>query len=396
MNSPAYSNSYAKPSNQRPMIYGFDSPMGEVESMLLRIAKSDATCLITGETGSGKEVAARELHNHSDRANKPFVAVNCAAIPESLLESELFGHVRGAFTGAATARQGRVSLADGGTLFLDEIGELPLAMQAKLLRLIQERVYEPVGGTKAVSANFRLIAATNRELAQEVSAGRFRQDLYFRLLVCPVHLPALRERPNDILILFNHFWQQKGETRKISDEAVELMMSYSWPGNVREMENLTERLSVCALGERLEVTDLPSNIRGLEFSIVSASEDPELALELGGEPPPPRDLHRTLHVLPPPPTVRFPPVCDPIFVSAPELDVSPAPRSSAAPLLPVDLQTMLRELEDSYIAQALSASKGNKALAAKMLGMQRTTLAEKLRRRRKSALECAEIETASL
>jgi sigma-54 dependent transcriptional regulator, flagellar regulatory protein len=382
-----YSEAYTQRSSKasgRPLIYAFDSPMREVEQLLIRIAKSDATCLITGETGSGKEIAARELHANSPRADKPFVAVNCAAIPEALLESELFGHVRGAFTGANTARQGRVALAEGGTLFLDEIGELPLAMQSKLLRMIQERVYEPVGSTRPVQADFRLVAATNRDLEVEVAAGRFRQDLYFRLFVCPIHLPSLRERTGDIWILFEHFWRLKGETREVSPEIIELMQAYAWPGNVREMENLAERLSVCAAGERLEVTDLPSNVRGVEVSFEVVGE--ELTANQSNEdlrqlPARPRVLEpvREFDLLRALPARAFPESVEVIAAAAPAL----ADATPSAPMLPVDLPTMLRQLEESYIAQALSQSNGNKALAAKMLGMQRTTLAEKLRRRSK-------------
>jgi sigma-54 specific flagellar transcriptional regulator A len=408
--SSAYSEAYAqrtsKPSG-RPLIYAFDSPMKEVEQLLIRIAKSDATCLITGETGSGKEIAARELHTHSARADKPFVAVNCAAIPEALLESELFGHVRGAFTGANTARQGRVALAEGGTLFLDEIGELPLAMQGKLLRMIQERVYEPVGSTRPVHADFRLVAATNRNLEAEVAAGRFRQDLYFRLFVCPIHLPSLRERTGDIWILFEHFWRLKGETRTVSPETIELMQAYSWPGNVREMENLAERLSVCTTGERLEVTDLPANVRGVEVAFEVVGDDLVdqhwLALPSGEAPRAQQEddglrqllqsrmldpMHEqlALHAGPVAAAEAILPADATIEVSSP-LPLSPTIAVPAVPMLPIDLPTMLRHLEESYIAQALSQSGGNKALAAKMLGMQRTTLTEKLRRRSKRAHE---------
>jgi sigma-54 specific flagellar transcriptional regulator A len=379
--SSAYSEAYTQRTSKasgRPLIYAFDSPMMEVEQLLIRIAKSDATCLITGETGSGKEIAARELHAHSARADKPFVAVNCAAIPEALLESELFGHVRGAFTGANTARQGRVALAEGGTLFLDEIGELPLSMQSKLLRMIQERVYEPVGSTRPLHADFRLVAATNRDLEVEVAAGRFRQDLYFRLFVCPIHLPSLRERASDIQILFEHFWRLKGETRRVSPETLELLQTYSWPGNVREMENLAERLSVCASGERLEVTDLPINVRGIEVAFEVVAE--ELTADQSHE-----DL-RQLPVRPRELRAVPEPVMIPALVEAAPVAAAPAvatPAMPAVPMLPIDLPTMLRQLEESYIAQALSEAKGNKALAAKMLGMQRTTLTEKLRRRSK-------------
>ncbi|HEX4382813.1 MAG TPA: sigma-54 dependent transcriptional regulator [Myxococcales bacterium] len=380
--SEAYTQRSSKPSG-RPLIYAFDSPMQEVEQLLVRIAKSDATCLITGETGSGKEIAARELHAHSARADKPFVAVNCAAIPEALLESELFGHVRGAFTGANTARQGRVALAEGGTLFLDEIGELPLSMQSKLLRMIQERVYEPVGSTRPLNADFRLVAATNRDLEAEVAAGRFRQDLYFRLFVCPIHLPSLRERASDIQILFAHFWRLKGETRQVSPETLELLQAYAWPGNVREMENLAERLSVCASGERLEVTDLPVNVRGIEvaFEVVAEELSPDQSHEdLQQLPVKPRELRAV-----PEPVMTAAPVEAAPVEAAPSAAAPAvaAPAIPATPMLPIDLPTMLRELEENYIAQALAESKGNKALAAKMLGMQRTTLAEKLRRRSK-------------
>src|SRR4051812_38741880 len=202
------------------VVHGPTSPIVEGIRTCRRIAPSDATVLLTGETGTGKEVVARLLHAHSGRTNRQFVPVNCGATPEPPLERGLSGFVRGAFTGAISARGGGVALAEGGTLFLDEIGELPLALQVKLLRLLQERTYEPVGSSESVTANFRLIAATNRDLELEVKAGRFRRDLYYRLHVCPVGLPALRERPEDIGVLFNHFWRQRGEQRPIAPEVL--------------------------------------------------------------------------------------------------------------------------------------------------------------------------------
>ena len=233
------------------------SPLVDVRRTCLRVAASSATVLLTGETGTGKEVFARLIHAHSPRTKRPFVPVNCAAIPELLLESELFGYVKGAFTGAVYPRKGRVALAEGGTLFLDEIGELPLSLQVKLLRLLQARTYEPVGSSESVAADFRLIAATNRDLLAEVRAGRFRQDLYYRLNVCPIHLPPLRQRPGDVAALFEHFWRDHGEHRAIEPTVFERLQRYDWPGNVRELENLVERVSVIAEGTVIRVTDLP-------------------------------------------------------------------------------------------------------------------------------------------
>jgi sigma-54 specific flagellar transcriptional regulator A len=333
------------------LIYGSESPLRELEALCTRIAQSDATMLLTGETGSGKEVIGRLVHQRSARASGPFVPVNCAAIPESLLESELFGHARGAFTGASSAHAGRVALAEGGTLFLDEIGELPLSMQSKLLRLIQERVYEPVGSTRPVVADFRLVAATNRVLLEEVEAGRFRQDLYFRLLVCPVHLIPLRERRSDIPVLFDHFWELKGETRKVTSEMMDALWAYSWPGNVRELRNLVERLSVCVTADLIGVGDLPANMRaaGLNVEVVRSSRHGASGA-----------------------TASLPhPIASSLLL----------PAAEGAPSLPADLHTLLRSLEDRYIAAALAQAGGNKSLAAQLLGLQRTTLTEKLRRR---------------
>jgi sigma-54 dependent transcriptional regulator, flagellar regulatory protein len=246
------------------LIYAPNSPLAEVVRVAERMATSDATVLLTGETGTGKEVFARFLHECSLRQKGAFVPVNCGAIPENLMEAELFGHVRGAFTGAQGARKGRVAIAHEGTLFLDEIGEMPLALQVKLLRLLQEQTYEPVGSAQTVHANFRLVAATNRDLAQEVEAGRFRRDLYYRLYVCPLELPALRNRPTDIRPLVDHFWRARGETRNFSEDVFGLLENYGWPGNIRELENLVERLSVCTENETLHITDLPHLYRAIQ------------------------------------------------------------------------------------------------------------------------------------
>src|SRR5450432_576071 len=243
------------------LVHGPQSPLIDTKRTCARVAASDATVLLTGETGTGKEIFARFIHNQSPRAARSFVPVNCGAIPETLLESELFGYVKGAFTGAASSRKGRVAMAEGGTLFLDEIGELPLSLQVKLLRLLQERSYEPIGSSESVSANFRLITATNRDLADEVRAGRFRSDLYYRLHVCPVRLPALRERRGDIAPLFRFFWARRGETRPVEAAVMDCLSAYAWMGNVRELENLVERVSVCAEGDVIRLSDLPPGIR---------------------------------------------------------------------------------------------------------------------------------------
>ncbi len=237
---------------QHAMI-GSGSIMSDLRERLTRIADSHGTVLITGESGSGKEVAARFIHQHSPRADKPFLAINCAALSTSLLESELFGHEKGAFTGADKLRKGRFELADGGTLLLDEISEVDPGIQAKLLRVLQEQLFERVGSSTSQTADVRVIATTNRSLPEEVARGRFRQDLYFRLNVLPVPMPALRERPDDLAELVAHFLKEvarrEGKTvKRMTDEALSLMSEYPWPGNVRELQNITERAVVLASG----------------------------------------------------------------------------------------------------------------------------------------------------
>ena len=229
------------------------------------VADTTATVLITGENGTGKEVLARAVHEESARRDRPYVAVSCAALPESLIESELFGHEKGAFTGAAQARKGRFELADGGTLFLDEIGELPQPMQVKLLRALQERNFERVGGTRTVEVDIRLIAASNRDLEQEVEKGSFRRDLFYRLNVVPLHLPALRERREDVPVLAAHFASKAAEKHArplpaLDPALVEALCEYDWPGNVRELENMVERLVVLTKDARLGLEFLPEKM----------------------------------------------------------------------------------------------------------------------------------------
>jgi len=388
------------------VVHAPSSPIVEIIRTCRRIAPSDATVLLTGETGTGKEVFARLLHASSGRTNRQFVPVNCGAIPETLLESELFGFVRGAFTGAISARRGRVALAEGGTLFLDEIGELPLSLQVKLLRLLQERTYEPVGSSESVTANFRLIAATNRDLESEVKAGKFRRDLYYRLHVCPVSLPSLRERPEDVSVLFNHFWRSRGEQRPIAPEVMRCLEGYSWPGNVRELENLVERISVCSEGRTIRLVDLPAMVRGEEntetrfidqierealtapvASLMTNPAPPAIVAPPPAPPPAPAPAPIT------PGPVAFDRDEDSGVINVAELrDVTvDLPGTGAPPAfdpslpLPVDLPQLLRDLEMSYITKALLQTGGNKKEAAKLLGMGRTTLVEKLRRRNTDA-----------
>ena len=363
----------AIPGTNTSLVHGPDSPILALARACGRIARSDATVLITGETGVGKEVFARLLHDSSPRAARPLVAVNCGAIPEALLESELFGHAKGAFTGATAARRGRIAAANGGTLFLDEIGELPLSLQVKLLRVLQERSYEPVGSTESVPADFRLVAATNRDLAAEVAAGRFRRDLYYRLLVCPIEVPPLRMRRGDIPHLFAHFWAQRGETRPVDAMVLKLLEEHAWPGNVRELENLVERLSVCAEGPVIRIPDLPPHLRpdSAEVAPLALRAEPRVVGEAR------EDSERGRVPEPCPAELRA------IF-AAPQ---PPAPEAIALDAVhPVDLPGMLRRLEDAYIDAALTHSQGNKKAAADLLGLQRTTLVEKLRRRQRGGI----------
>jgi transcriptional regulator with GAF, ATPase, and Fis domain len=303
--------------------------MRRIHALVQRIAITDATVLITGESGTGKEVVARVLHNLSPRTNRPFVPINCAAIPHDLLESELFGHARGAFTGAHTARGGMFQLADGGTVFLDEIGEIPLTLQPKLLRVLQNGEVRPVGTDRSVVVNVRVIAATNKDLAQELEAGTFREDLFYRLQVIPIHLPPLRSRRSDIPLLIRHFLEKSNSkyrmAAKISSEASVYLWEYDWPGNVRELENVVERLVVLCENGQIGLSDLPPNI----CSFVSEKKIPQPTL-----------VNKEL-----------------------------------------DFRSALRQFEQRLIDEAMRLADGNKALAARMLKLKRTTLVAKLRSR---------------
>ena len=315
--------------------FGLDAIIGRAPKFIAaiddatRVAATPTTVLLTGESGTGKEVLARAIHHASGRAEGRFVALNCAALPEALVESELFGHERGAFTGADKLKRGRFELAAGGTLFLDEIGELTPAVQAKLLRVLQERQYERVGGTATLYADIRLIAATNRDLERAVADGRFREDLYYRVAVFRIHLPTLRERGDDVLRLAQHFVREIGAKMErpelgLSGEARELLLAHSWPGNIRELQNAIERALILAKG-----------------ALISAEH-------LGIVPRPPRDA--TIPAL-----------------TAP-------PRDDAAGFLTIAAQ------EKRVIAEALQRTNGHKARAAALLGLTRFQLYSRLKR----------------
>jgi len=251
----------AERSDFRSLI-GSSPAMERVFHIVSKVADTDASVLITGESGSGKELVARSLHANSSRKNSPFIAINCAAIPRDLLESELFGHVKGAFTGAVKDKTGKFALADGGTIFLDEVGELPLELQPKLLRALQERVIEPVGGTSELKLDVRVVAATNLDIEKSVADGTFRDDLYYRLSVIPIHLPPLRQRKDDIPLLLRHFCIKHNAAGVAFDkEAQAALIGYGWPGNVRELENLVERLLIMRESDTLTREELPDKIK---------------------------------------------------------------------------------------------------------------------------------------
>ncbi|MDB4941855.1 MAG: two component, sigma54 specific, transcriptional regulator, Fis family [Labilithrix sp.] len=270
-------------------IIGSSPGLTDLYAVLERVADSPTTVLITGESGTGKELVARALHEHSTRKDKPFIKVNCAAIPKELIESELFGYERGAFTGAVSSKPGRFELANGGTLFLDEVGEIPVEMQVKLLRALQESEFERVGGIKTIHVDVRLVAATNRDLKKLIAASAFREDLFYRLNVVSIRLPALRERETDIPLLIEHFLAKfngrlKKQVTGVEQEALEILSAYSWPGNIRELENVMERAVLFCDAQKLRVEDLPVELRGPgSGSIAPPSDAGASAMPLSSE-----------------------------------------------------------------------------------------------------------------
>jgi DNA-binding NtrC family response regulator len=382
-----------------PKMIGEHSSLLEVFLVLERIAHTDCTVLVTGESGTGKELVARALHDSSPRCKKPFIPVNCGAIAETLIESELFGHARGAFSGATTAREGRFAAADAGTLFLDEIGEMSLAVQVKFLRVLQEKEYVPVGETRPRKCDVRIVAATHQNLERMAEEGRFRADLFYRLNLIPIHLPSLRERPDDIPRLTRHFIERMGErgdvdVRGITDEALALLTAQPWPGNVRELENTVERMTLLHQGDGiLTVEDLPAKFRASSRTPLS---DPATGPSSAASDPPRSDGGRT-----PSSAATRPEATDPPTSQLPNASDGPVDahrnanslyeetaEGSAMLVLPeegLDLRAAVEAFEMGLIDQALERTGGNKNQASILLGMNRTTLVEKLRKRRRKA-----------
>jgi sigma-54 specific flagellar transcriptional regulator A len=317
-------------SERRQRITGTSHPIRKVRRLIEQVADFDTNVLVTGQSGTGKELVARTIHELSDRADKPFVPINCGAIPADLLESELFGHEKGAFTGAISSRVGRFELADGGTLFLDEIGDMSLPMQVKLLRVLQERTFERVGSGKTQRCDVRIIAATHRDLPAAVEAGEFREDLFYRLNVFPIEMPPLFKRVSDLPQLLEEFMlahrgERSGKLR-VSPAAMHVLASYSWPGNIRELSNLVERLAITKPEGTIEVQDLPARYQQAQPCADGAANDVAAAMQLSD----------------------------------------------------ANLKECLQSLEQDLIRQAMKASDGVVARAARLLKMRRTTLVEKI------------------
>jgi two-component system nitrogen regulation response regulator GlnG len=337
-----------EPGETMPLV-GRSAAMQDIYRALARLMQTDLTVMITGESGTGKELVARALHDFGRRRNGPFVAINMAAIPRDLIEAELFGHEKGAFTGALSRSSGRFEQAEGGTLFLDEIGDMPMEAQTRLLRVLQEGEYTMVGGRTAIKANVRIVAATHRDLNQMIRQGLFREDLYYRLNVVPIRLPPLRERVDDIADLVAHFLrqaQQEGEPPKsIAPAAIRLMQAHGWPGNVRELENLVRRLAALYADETISAEIVESELR--------VAERPALPGSVGV----PLDIS-----------------------AAVESHVAQLLREAAPNLPPAGLyQRVLERVEAPLIAMALNACGGNQIRAADLLGLNRNTLRKKLR-----------------
>jgi transcriptional regulator with GAF, ATPase, and Fis domain len=317
--------------SQPNAIIGCSPKMRAVFDLVEKVADCDSTILITGETGTGKGLVAKAIHQKSKRKNKPFISINCGAIPENLLESELFGHVRGAFTGATVSKSGKFELADGGTIFLDEIGDMSPDLQVKVLKVLEEGEFEQVGGAKTIKVDVRVIAATHRDLPQEVHDGNFREDLFYRLYVIPIGLPALRDRKSDIPYLASYFMQLSNyknnrQIEGISEGALQVMLGYGWPGNVRELRNVIERLVVLLGAGKITTKDLPPELKGASG-----------------------------------------------YSSAPGLEITDDG---------ICLNSAVTEFEKALILQSLEKTKWVKNKAAKLLQLNRTTLVEKIKRHR--------------
>ncbi len=334
-------------------LIGDSPPMQAVYEMIEKIADTDSTVLITGESGTGKELIAKTIHyNNSSRAGGPFVPINCAAIPKDLLESELFGHEKGAFTGAINTRLGRFELAQSGTLFLDEVGELDPSLQVKLLRVLQEREFERVGGMKTIKADVRILAASNKDLENATKEGKFREDLFYRLNVIPLHLPPLRSRHEDIPLLTAFFvhdfcLKRKREPFTFSPEAMECLLKYRWPGNVRELENLIERLTILVSGPVINVSDLPEKLHQVTFTGMDLAADPATETR---------------------------PLVQPASSSSSGRSGIELGESG------FDLNEMVSTLERNMILKALEKAGGVRSKAAQLLGLNRTTLLEKMKK----------------
>ncbi|QCC85431.1 sigma-54-dependent Fis family transcriptional regulator [Desulfovibrio desulfuricans] len=372
-------------------IIGQSTTLAEVFKVLGKVAPTDSTVLVTGESGTGKELLVRALHANSRRADKPFVPINCGAIPKELLESELFGHEKGAFTHAIRSRPGRFEMADGGTIFLDEIGEMELSLQVKILRVLQEKEIERVGGTGSKKVDVRIVAATNRDLEVEVAAGRFREDLYYRLNVIPLHLPPLRQRGNDVLLLaryfLNHFCVKKNRVPLVLDETTRrILAAYAWPGNVRELENFMERLSILVDGDTVCMEDLPPKILdhvGDVSLLPPVDEDPPA---VAAEQPPAAHgeaaavagadasaaVAGAATAAASPPDAAAPAAAGGVFVW---------PNLGVLTEHGLNLKDFLDTIENRLIDEALAKAEGVKNQAAELLGIKRTTLIEKLKKR---------------
>ncbi len=349
------------PVDFRPLV-GTSRAMQRIREMVRKVAPSEATVLILGESGTGKEVIARNVHQFSARRDKPFVPLNCGAIPAELLESELFGHEKGAFTGALSSRPGRFELAEGGTLFLDEIGDMPMPMQVKLLRVLQERTYERVGGRETRKANVRVIAATHRDLEARIREGEFREDLYYRLNVFPIETTPLRLMSEDLPLLVEEMigrLEREGRgSLRLSPEALWALSRYAWPGNVRELANLIERLSILYPEQPVGIHDLPPRyLQGVDPDALAATHADGAAAE--------KDVADDAHVLP-----------DPADTLPMKLDLD----AFELPEEGIDLRAVLEGLEVRLIQQALARNDGVVAQAARLLGVRRTTLVEKMRK----------------